>query len=277
MNESYPILSTSDRGVRMTQLLPGRPVGEFSGGLVVRIILTTAIWAVASTPLWAAYLSLQPDSIGSPWAFGAGLVVAYFAIGATLDLAEVARETFGQARASGWLACTVVAGGFAVSGIGWVSISYDSDPVPLFDLDNIATSPTLPRELAVLVAGAAVVWAAVALGLFFSAVGHARDRQQTITRLRTAGRRHDGVLTELEFRSAWLGSDPLFRITVGYDVAGEARVVQAHMRTTQDRVPVVGSPMVVLTDDTGAGHVELDLSGPVAWEADDGRYAPSDG
>jgi hypothetical protein len=70
---TFPILSASDRGARMTQLVPGQPVGEFSGGLLVRVLLCLAGWAVAFSPICAAFLGLdETGSVrrgrwGSPW------------------------------------------------------------------------------------------------------------------------------------------------------------------------------------------------------------------
>jgi hypothetical protein len=121
------------------------------------------------------------------------------------------------------------------------------------------------------------LWTAVALARLGPALDHARSRQQTIERLRRTGTRHAGKLSERDFQNTWLGHDPIFRILVTYTAQEENRVVPAHMRTSQTRIPVVGSPMVLLTDETGAVHVELDHSAGVEFEKDDGRYAPSDG
>jgi hypothetical protein len=81
----------------------------------------------------------------------------------------------------------------------------------------------------------------------------------------------------VSFANTWLFNYPMFTVEVGYIVDGAPRVVSAHMRTSADRVPVVGSRMIVLTDDRGITHVELDLASGGAFEPDVGKFAPSDG
>ncbi|MGE7055539.1 hypothetical protein ACQKI4_23500 [Paenibacillus glucanolyticus] len=49
------------------------------------------------------------------------------------------------------------------------------------------------------------------------------------------------------------------------------------MRTSADRVPIVGSRMLVLTDNRGTIQVELDPSNEATFELDVGKYTPSDG
>jgi hypothetical protein len=208
---------------------------------------------------------------------GISLVVAYVVLTATSGLAERSRRTFGQARVAGLLTVAVVTAGFAVGASGWLIASFSADPEPAFDLHNIATSTTLPRELLAVVGAVVAIWAVLTWGRLGPALAHARSRQLTIERLRRSGTRHAGELSELDFRNSWLFDKPIFRILVTYTVQGQARVVPGHMRTTTDRVPVVGSPMVVLTDESGSVHVDLDRSAALEFADDDGRYAPTEG
>ena len=276
-DEMFPIVSTLDRGARMTQLPPGRSVGRFTGRLFARVLMCTTVWALVFSALYAALLGLAPTSVGSPWSMGVALIITYFALSSTIVLSERTWTTFGQARVAGLLTSTVVAGGFALSACGWLIISYSTVPQPAFDLHNIATSTTIPRELGAMVGAAAALWAVVALGRLVPALHHARSRQQTIDRLRRTGIRHTGKLSALDFRNTWLRDQPIFRIEVAYTAGGESRIVPLHMRTSADRVPVLSSPMVVLTDGAGSVHVDLDHSAGIEFEKDDGRYRACEG
>jgi hypothetical protein len=275
-DQKYPILSTVDRGARMTQLLEGHPVGRFTNRLAARALICAVAWALAFSPICAAYLGLAPTSVGSVWAVAVSLVIAYVALCLTMGLYEDTRTTFGQDRFSGVLTSAVVCGGFAGSTGGWLIASFSIEPQPAFDLHNIATSPTIPRELLAIVGASVALWAAFALARLGPALRHARSRQQTIDRLRHTGTRHAGEISERDFRGVWRRNDPLFRLQVTYTAQGENRLVPVRMRTSHTRVPVVGSPVVVLADDSGSVHVELDRSVRIEFEDED-RYAPPDG
>ncbi|WP_436699902.1 hypothetical protein [Nocardioides sp. BYT-33-1] len=278
VDETFPVLSTLDRRAgRMTQLLPGRPVGRFTGRLWTWTLSTVVVWALAFSVPCAAFLGLAPGSLGSPWAILPGLVLAYLVLSSTLGLGEQVRAAFGQVRLPGLLVTTIVTGSFALTALGWLVASYADEPEPAFELSNIATSTSLPRELLALLACAALAWALLAAARLVSAFRHARSRQATIERLRRHGTRHHGVLTEREFGGSWLYDKPAFTIRVAYDDQGGERVVRAFMRTLPAQVPVLGSPVVVLTDEDGTVHVELDRSSGVAYETDYGRFEPSDG
>lgn len=272
----YPVLSALDRGGRMTQLREGRPVGRMTSRLLARAIGCGTVWALAFSPLCAAYLQLAPTSVGSPWAVAASLVIACVALILTIGLHRQTRTTFGQNRVSRLLTTVSVCGGIAGGVGGWVIATFSLTPQPAFDLHNIATSSTLPRELLTLFGGAVALWAAFALARLGPALRHARARQQTIEYLRRAGASHPGTISAREFRNTWLINDPVFRLQVTYTVEGEDRVVPVQMRTSPSKVPVVGTPMVVLTDDAGSVHVELDRSARIEFE-DDALYAPPDG
>lgn len=168
-----------------------------------------------------------------------------------------------------------VAGGLAtVAGVllFWTLTSDLSRP---FDLEAI--SPTIPKEIGAVVGATFALWAAIALLRLPGSIAHARRRQADIERLRVEGSSCTRTLTAVNFTNSWLFNFPMFMVEVNYIVDGAPRVVSAHMRTSADRVPVVGSRMIVLTDDRGTTQVELDLASGAAFEPDVGKYAPSDG
>lgn len=279
--ETLPAFSTTDRGPRMTELGEGRPVGRFSGDLLLRVIVCTATWAVASSVPYVALLGLAPTSqaahvLGSPWAVGAALVLGYFAIMQTIGVRERAKAAFGQARVTGLLGGLTVIGGHAVGGAGWLLASFWADPLPPFDLRHIASAPEIPRELGALIAGAFAVWAIITLCRIPGALHHARSRQQVLEHLRRDGTRHEGVLTQVTFSNLWVYDEPFFTVEVSYVAAGATRIVPARMRTSADRVPVVGTRMLVLTDGHGSVAVGLDETAEIVFEPE-ARYRASEG
>lgn len=210
--DETPMLSTTDRGRKMTQLLPAQPVGRVDAGIALLATAGVAAWAIASSVPYAALLGLAPTSalnmaLGSPWAVAAALAVAVLALVLTGTAHQRVRRTFGQRRAAGLVASATVTGGLSAGAIGWTIASYARVPAPPFDLGHIATSPTIPRELGVVLGAAATAWAIGALCRLVPGLRHARSRQQTIARLRQAGTRHDGVVgspvaTPLQCRSS---------------------------------------------------------------------------
>ena len=279
--ETMPILSTTDRGARMTQLRAGQPVGRLSGNLVLRVLLCTATWAVASSVPYVGLLGLAPTSqisqaLGSPWAVVAALVLGYFAIIQSIGIHSHAKAAFGQARVAGLLAWLPVIGGHAVGAPWWLFASLDAEPMPSFDLSHIATASEIPRELGAVIGATFGAWAVVILCRLPGALHHARSRQQVLERLRRSGTRHEGVLTQVRFSNVWVHDEPFFTVEVSYDAAGETRVVPARMRTSADRVPVVGTRMVVLADGHGSVCVELDDTAEAVFEAE-GRYRAPEG
>jgi hypothetical protein len=278
---TMPLFSTTDRGARMTQLAAGQPVGRLSGKLVLRVLLCGAMWAIASSVPYAALLGLAPtpsigQALGSPWAVVAALVLGYFAIVQSIGIHAHAKAAFGQARVAGLLAGLTVIGGHAAGAAWWLSASFTAEPTPPFDLRHIATSPEIPRELGAVIGGVFAVWATVILCRLPGALRHARSRQQTLERLRRSGTRYEGVLAQVTFSNLWVHDEPFFTIRVSYDAEGQTRVVPARMRTSADRVPVVGTRMVVLSDGQGSTAVELDNSAETVFEAE-ARYRAPEG
>ncbi|WP_416563489.1 hypothetical protein [Nocardia testacea] len=278
VDETFPVLSTQDRrAARMTQLLPGRPVGRFTGRLWAKTLLAAALWALVFSVPCAAFLELAPTTVGSPWAFGLTLISAYVAVNTTLGLVERIRAEFGQVRLPGLLASTTIWGALSLTALAWLAAGFATEPEPAFDLRHIATATSLPRELLALLAATAGIWAVSAAIRLAHAFGHARSRQQTIERLRRTGTRHAGALAERDHRGSWLFDKPEFRIQIAYDDHGRQRLVPAFMRTRSTQVPVVGSAVVIFTDEADGIHIDLDRSSGVEYEADHRRFEPSDG
>lgn len=87
---SYPRLSTTDRGGRITQLPPGRTPGRFDGVMAAECAAAVLFWA-AGTGMLAAALFEQPGSalgsaLGQPGPVVAALVLAVLALFATVAL-----------------------------------------------------------------------------------------------------------------------------------------------------------------------------------------------
>ncbi|MEV6971660.1 hypothetical protein AB0M47_41840 [Hamadaea sp. NPDC051192] len=265
----------------MTQLLPGQPVGRVSSGLIRFMLLGMATWAVTSSVPYAALLGLAPTpgvsrALGSPWALAGAIATAFLSIVVNGNVHARAAAAFRQSRVSGLFNGLTVAGGLGIGGLVWTAASYSRNPAPSFDLEHIVTSPTIPRELGVLVAvlmAALAVWMLIRLT---AALRHVRERQLTIERLRQSGKRYDGVIAEVVFQNEWLWDMPVFTTRVAYADRGEPRELRLHMRTDAERVPTLGSPVIVLTDHAGATHVDLDYEAGVQFEEPYDKFvAPS--
>ncbi|PZF83340.1 hypothetical protein [Jiangella anatolica] len=279
MSERTPILSTTDRGARMTELAPGQPVGRVRAGHVLLLLIGAAAWAAAASVPYAALLGLAPShdlymAMGSPWAVGAAAVTAFVAATITATLHGQLRETFGQSRVAGLFSGLSVLLGLCGSAIGWTVAGYAAEPTPAFDLDRIATSPEIPRELGVLAGALVTLLTLLLLARLALAVPHARARQVTIERLRRTGTRYEGTIAARVFLQSWLWDLPQFTVQVSY---ADRRVVTVYMRTDPPRVPVLGSPVVVLADSAGAVHVEFDPDTPLTFETEYQKYVPSEG
>ncbi|GAA3413807.1 hypothetical protein ACFFNY_32620 [Paenibacillus hodogayensis] len=278
--ETLPLFSTTDTNGRMTLLRPGRRVGR-AAPLLPQLLVAAALWALTGSVPFGALLGLAPTPainmlLGHPVTVCVAVALLFVAIGVTVGLYSRAIEQFGQIRVAGLFATLAVAGGLAVDAgvlLLWTLTSDSSRP---FDLEAIATSPTIPQELGALIGAGFALWATIALLRLPGSIAHARRRQSDIERLRAEGSSFAGTLTVVSFTNRWLSNYPMFTVEVGYIVDGAPRVISAQMRTTADRVPVVGSRMLVLTDGRGTTHVELDRSNGATFEPD-GKYAAPDG
>ncbi|MGG4146043.1 hypothetical protein ABEW34_23350 [Paenibacillus algorifonticola] len=279
--EMLPLFSTTDKNGRMTMLRLGHRVGR-AAPLMPWLLTAAALWSLTGSVPFGALLGMAPTPsigmlLGHPITVGVAVLLLFVAIGTTGGVYSRAIEQFGQTRVAGLFATLSVTGGLAaVAGVLllWTLTSDLSRP---FDLEAIATSPTIPLELGAVVGACFALWAAITLLRLPGSIAHARRRQADIERLRVEGSSCTGTLTALNFTNSWLFNFPLFTVEVNYIVDGAPRVVSAHMRTSADRVPIVGSRMIVLTDGRGTTHVELDLASGATFEPDVGKYAPSDG
>jgi len=279
--ETLPLFSTTDKGGRMTVLRPGRRVGR-AAPLLPQLLAAAALWALTGSVPFGALLGLAPTPainmlLGHPVTACIALVLLFVAIGTTSGLYSLTVEQFGQNRVAGLFATLAVTGGLAADAGVLLLWTLTNEPSRPFDLEAIATSPTIPPELGAVVGAGFALWAAIAFLRLPGSIAYARRRQADIERLRVEGSSFTGTLTAVSFTNSWLFNLPIFTVEVGYIVDGEHRVVSAHMRTSADRVPVVGSRMLVLTDDRGATHVELDPVNGAAFEPDVRKYAAPDG
>lgn len=276
-----PLFSTTDRNGRMTTLQPGRRIGRVAP-VLPWLLASAVLWALTGSVPFGALLGLAPTTaisifLGHPVTVGVSVVLLIVSIGATSGLYSSAAQQFGQTRIAGLFGTLGVTGGLTVTAGALLLWTLTSNPSQPFDLEAIATSTTIPKELGAVVGAAFALWAAITLLRLPGSITHARQRQADIERLRVEGASYTGTLTAVNFTNSWLFHFPIFTVEVNYIVDGAPRVVSAHMRTSADRVPLVGSRMIVLTGERGTTHVELDLAGEAAFEPDAGKYAPSDG
>ncbi|MBT2764614.1 hypothetical protein [Paenibacillus sp. ISL-20] len=278
--ETMPLFSTMDRNGRMTMLRPGRRVGR-AAPLLPWLLTAAALWALTGSVPFGALLGLAPTPaisifLGHPVTVSVAVVLLLVAIGATGGVYSRAVEQFGQTRVAGLFATLAIAGGL-VTGAGVLLLwTLTSNPSRPFDLEAIATSPTIPPELGAIVGAGFALMAAIVLLQLPGSIAHAGQRQADIERLRLEGSSFAGTLTAVNFTNRWLFNFPMFTVEVSYIVDDVPLVVSAHMRTSADRVPVVGSRILVLTDVRGTTHVELDLSNGAVFEPDVTKYAAPD-
>ncbi|RXZ81385.1 hypothetical protein EBB07_15400 [Paenibacillaceae bacterium] len=278
--ETMPLFSTMDRNGRMTMLRPGRRVGR-AAPLLPWLLTAAALWALTGSVPFGALLGLAPTPaisifLGHPVTVSVAVVLLLVAINATGGVYSRAVEQFGQTRVAGLFATLAITGGL-VTGAGALLLwTLTSDPSRPFDLEAIATSPTIPPELGAIVGAVFALLAAIVLLQLPGSIAHAGRRQADIERLRLEGSSFAGTLTAVNFTNRWLFNFPMFTVEVSYIVDDAPLVVSAHMRTRADRVPVVGSRMLVLTDVRGTTHVELDLSNGAVFEPDVTKYAAPD-
>ncbi|MCR8642957.1 hypothetical protein NV379_09825 [Paenibacillus sp. N1-5-1-14] len=279
--EMLPLFSTTDKNGRMTGLPPGRRVGR-TDPLLPWLLASVALWALTGSVPFGALLGLAPTPsinmfLGHPVTVVIAVVLLFVSISATGGLYSRANEQFGQSRVAGLFAALAIAGGLTITAgvlLLWTLIRNPSRP---FNLEALATSPTIPLELGAVVGAIFALWGAITLLRLPSSISHAKRLQADIERLRLEGFPFSGTLTVLNLSNQWLFNLPIFTIEVSYFVDGTLRIISAHMRTSADRVPLVGSRMLVLTDDRGSTHVELDSSIGAIFDPDVSKYAAPDG
>ncbi|WP_314590135.1 hypothetical protein [Paenibacillus terrigena] len=278
---TLPLFSTTDRNGRMTALQPGSRIGRVAP-LLPWLLASAALWALTGSVPFGALLGLAPTPaisifLGHPVTVAVAGVLLFVSIGATSGVYSRAVEQFGQTRIGGLFARLAVTGGLSITAGGLLLWTLTSDPSRPFNLEAIATSPTIPPELGALVGASFALWTAILLLRLPGSIAHARRRQADIERLRMEGSSFIGTLTAVNFTNVWLFNLPIFTIEVSYNVDDRTRIVLAHMRTSAERVPIIGSRLLVLTDDRGSTHVELDPFNHVTFDPDVWKYEASDG
>lgn len=273
-----PAFSVLDKGSRITGLAPGRPAWHRAPRLLVPALLCFTTWAavalLGSSALCGGTSGECLADVGQGWLIGGVLVLGYLALLAAVDLAERARERFGQRRAAALFYLTPLLAGITVgSGAGAAAALGPSWPEGVRRaLDGVPGTEAV--LVSAVVAALAAVWGLSVVAQLPAALRHARKRQETIERLRRDGHRYAGTvrLGEVKF---WLHNDPELDVTVTYDSPAGRHEVAARMRSSTERVPKDGSRVVVLTDLRGAVHVELDPDAEPEFEPEQ-RYAPSE-
>ncbi|HXH33595.1 MAG TPA: hypothetical protein VNJ54_04180 [Plantibacter sp.] len=279
MIDVLPQFSTTDRGGRMTALQQGQPIGRMAP-LLPRALFAAVLWAVPSTVPFGAITSLAPNPtvsmfLGHPITVVAAIALTLFgALAQTMRLYERAMDSFGQPRVAGLLASAAVTGGIAL-GAGFLLVwTLASDPGRTIEFDALVNSSEIPMELGIVIGAASGLWCVFSIMRLFRAVAHARRRQRTIERLRVEGKRCTGTLTAVTFSHHWVHDEPRFTTETSFVIDGVTRSVCARMRTSADRVPVAGSPVLVLSDDLGNVHLELDDSAELQFEPPERFTAP---
>jgi hypothetical protein len=280
-----PVFSTTDKGARITGLAPGEPVGRITTRLIVTTALCFTVWGAASllgtsvlchatsAPASTCAVSLPAD-VPLVWRILAAIVVGYLLLLVTLDLGEQARQRLGQRRVATLLASAPTLAGIAVGAGISAGTAFAPDP-----------SGTLRRALDGLIGTEAIavsVVLTILTGLWWisvvarlpSALRHARRRQETIERLRRDGRRFSGSVRLGDVRF-WLGSNPELDVAIVYESPAGTHVLPGRMRTSPDRVPADGSPVVVFDDLRGVVHVELDVDAEFTFEPE-ARYTAAE-
>jgi hypothetical protein len=208
------------------------------------------------------------------WRILVAVVVGYLLLLVTIDLGEQARQRLGQRRVASLLWSAPLLAGVAVGAGISAGTALAPDPSGTVEraLDGVPGTDALAISAVVTVL-AALWWISVAARLP-SALRHARGRQETIERLRRDGRRFAGSVTLGDVRF-WLGSNPELDVVIAYESPAGTHVPPARMRTSPDRVPADGSPVVVFDDLRGVVHVELDADAEFGFEPE-ARYTASE-
>lgn len=276
-----PVFSVTDKGSRITGLAPGQPPGGITPRLLGSALLTGTAWALmtllGSLVLCGATSTECLVDVGQGWLIGAFLVLGYLTLQITIDLTADARDRLGQPRAAS-LFCLAprLAGTTVGAGLGAVGAFSALGPDTAENVRRVLDA--LTGTEAVIVSTVVAVIAALR-GLFVAArlpaaLRHARNRQETIERLRREGHRYAGRL-QLGRVRIWLHNDPELDVTVTYDSPAGRHGIAARLHSSPERVPKDGSKVVVLTDLHGAVHLELDRDAEPEFEPEQ-RYAPSE-
>lgn len=294
LNPRVPAFAMRDRrghAVVEMPLTPGPAARQRALFVVVAGTLTALVAGIAPTLVAGRLLGsgALPDGRSAPaWLIVALVVVGLLAGFFLLGVHQLCLGLTGSVRTSSALTWSTVLLGVA-AGLGLVLL-----------LDGLgATLPlvhgleTPPRLALVVVAVAAAGWGVVAVLSTVLASLQARALQERLRALRREGTRSPGTLEAVTYRSTWSDDGrPQLDAVVAFGLPGAERRVPLLLVTPLDRVPLVGSPVVVVHTPRDAGSppatrpedvgdldpddlvlVEIDQSRPVAYDTDLAAYA----
>ncbi|WP_243224682.1 hypothetical protein [Microbacterium sp. CIAB417] len=269
--EDGPIFSTTRAGSRIVSVGPDADLPRLDAvqvlmlaiapvfcGILIALVLPASFPPLAAALGWSAWHLLWwiPLVLGAAWM----LITVVPACYALLE------EAFGQASLAMRGATWIVAGGTAIALLVWSwLLSGNREP--------------FIADLAPFVGWGAAASAVVAVGallLFLLSVSSVRRVTREILQLRAHGRHLPGEVAIVPDPSLWILARPQFRIEVRFVDGERRRTITAAMSTTAHRVPLPGSPVLVLVSPHGRTHVEPDPDRPLDFATDISRYtAPS--
>ncbi|MCP2332174.1 MULTISPECIES: hypothetical protein [Actinoalloteichus] len=262
----WPVFSVAERGDDIVAETPV-PVPDH----LPREILG---WATTAALLWPlALMPLLSQLLGAghvPWWWALPCVLLVFLAAVVTEITyDAAHRIYGQRATALRIAEVPALAGCAAAGVGTSALLLGpwppADGAP-FDV-VLGALPGALGALCLLLAGVSALRARRRLR-------YVRTRQRTIRALREWGRSEPGVLTAVEFHREWSGGNPRFAATVEVPGAQPSRTIRAHLVTTPDQVPRLGSAVLVTTDPSDPAVVLVDLPAepPPRFEADGGRY-----
>ncbi|MEV0648235.1 hypothetical protein AB0I28_23515 [Phytomonospora sp. NPDC050363] len=257
MSENLPVFSVAEEGDAMVVETPTPPPERLPRGTVRASVIAATVWCLLAA-FWP-YVALG-DRPFSGW-YVAVIIALFMAAGVlTAGIAAGVEKRYGQDEAA-----LRVAGVSAYLGIGAGGVAATAALAAHFGPGlGAGVFSVLPGVVGALCLIRAPFAAAGARG----ALRYARSRQAAIAHLRRYGRRSPGRLTSVRFRNRWQQGRPEFVV----DVACPLGVLRAHMITWSDRVPLAGSPVVVVHAPGDPSSVLIDLGAGARFEADAAKY-----
>ncbi|GIG67048.1 hypothetical protein [Phytomonospora endophytica] len=253
MADGLPEFSVSERAGDMVVELGTGPPARLPGGVVGLSVAAGALWCgVVGAGGFLAFSTVE----FAGWHVVVGVALLIAAAVCSANVAGWVERRFGQ-----YDAAIRVAGVSAWAGVGVGATAACAGLVAAYGVGaGWVLLPGVFGGMCLLRAPFAAVGARRGLA-------YVRGRQAAIRHLRRYGRRMRGVLVSVEFERTWHQGAPEFRV----EIACGLGVVGANMVTRADRVPVVGSGVVV-TCEVARGDVLVDLAAGAAFEADANRW-----
>lgn len=260
-----PVFSVRGRRSAPLVIVADPAVRRFDGRLLLLVLLSTAAWATLFM-LWLPTGPLptsgfDPASIeraDEPWWMpvlaGAVLLMA----GSSWMVSTHARELFRE-TSIGFRLCLVAAGtGLLLGGAAHLPA---------------AVTPEEPGVTPWMFTLAGLVIAAVSAVLVPARFRRIRNHAALITRLEARGTRHLGVIRSVDSRSGTeLGRPRFRRVVIDYTDETGTHTLLAAMVALPTRVPLPGSPVLVLSGTAAETHVTVDPDRPMTFDPDDDRY-----